>query len=181
MIRKDAIIVGGGPCGLSAAIELQKIGLDVLVIEKGNIVNSIYNYPTHQTFFSSSLKLSIGDIPFITAKEKPRRNDALVYYREVVKMKEITVNSFETVENVVNEYGEFRVVTDTETIPLPMSSLPQVITTIRTNSTRKAPIYRMSTITLKKRIHSSVRKLLSSEGKTQLSMLRLNWSALAHR
>ena len=112
MIRKDAIIVGGGPCGLSAAIELQKIGLDVLVIEKGNIVNSIYNYPTHQTFFSSSLKLSIGDIPFITAKEKPRRNDALVYYREVVKMKEITVNSFETVENVVNEYGEFRVVTD---------------------------------------------------------------------
>ena len=112
MIRKDAIIVGGGPCGLSAAIELQKIGLDVLVIEKGNIVNSIYNYPTHQTFFSSSLKLSIGDIPFITAKEKPRRNDALVYYREVVKMKEITVNSFETVENVVNEYGGFRVVTD---------------------------------------------------------------------
>ena len=112
MIRKDAIIVGGGPCGLSAAIELQKIGLDVLVIEKGNIVNSIYNYPTHQTFFSSSLKLSIGDIPFITAKEKPKRNDALVYYREVVKMKEITINSFETVENVVNEYGEFRVVTD---------------------------------------------------------------------
>lgn len=50
MIRKDAIVVGGGPCGLSAAIELKQMGLDVLVIEKGNIVNSIYNYPTHQTF-----------------------------------------------------------------------------------------------------------------------------------
>ena len=57
MIQKDVIIVGGGPCGLSAAIEIQKKGLDVLVIEKGNIVNSIYNYPTHQTFFSSSIKL----------------------------------------------------------------------------------------------------------------------------
>jgi thioredoxin reductase (NADPH) len=112
MTRTDAIIVGGGPCGLSAAIELQKAGLDVLVIEKGNIVNSIYNYPTHQTFFSSSIKLSIGDIPFITAVEKPKRNDALVYYREVVKMKEITVNSFENVENVVKESEGFRVVTD---------------------------------------------------------------------
>ena len=89
MIQKDAIVVGGGPCGLSAAIELQKQGLDVLVIEKGNIVNSIYHYPTHQTFFSSSMKLSIGDIPFITAIDKPKRNDALVYYRKVVELKEI--------------------------------------------------------------------------------------------
>ncbi|MDN8674683.1 NAD(P)-binding domain-containing protein, partial [Staphylococcus aureus] len=87
-------------CGLSAAIELQKKGLDVLIIEKGNIVNSIYNYPTHQTFFSSSLKLSIGGIPFITAKDKPKRNDALVYYREVVKMTNLTVNSFEFVTGV---------------------------------------------------------------------------------
>lgn len=112
MIRTDVIIVGGGPCGLSAAIEIQKIGLDVLVIEKGNIVNSIYNYPTHQTFFSSSLKLSIGDIPFITAKEKPKRNDALVYYREVVKMKGIRINSYEKVENVLKESEGFRIQTD---------------------------------------------------------------------
>lgn len=112
MLHKDIIIIGGGPCGLSAAIELQDKGHDVLVIEKGNIVNSIYNYPTHQTFFSTSLKLSIGDIPFITAKDRPVRNDALVYYREVVKMKNINVHSFEKVEDVRRESDGFRVVTD---------------------------------------------------------------------
>ena len=112
MQGKDVIVVGGGPCGLSAAIELQKKGLDVLIIEKGNIVNSIYNYPTHQTFFSSSLKLSIGDIPFITAKDKPKRNDALVYYREVVKMTNLTVNSFEFVTGVQKTPDGFRVETD---------------------------------------------------------------------
>ena len=55
----DVIIIGGGPCGMSAAIECENKGLSTLIIEKGNVVNSIYNYPTHQTFFSSSLKLSI--------------------------------------------------------------------------------------------------------------------------
>lgn len=107
-------MVGGGPCGLSAAIELQKKGIDVLVIEKGNIVNSIYHYPTHQTFFSSSLKLSIGDIPFITAKGKPKRNDALVYYREVVRMTGIEVNSFERVTEVQKIEDGFQVTTDKE-------------------------------------------------------------------
>ncbi|MCZ2259482.1 YpdA family putative bacillithiol disulfide reductase [Sporosarcina sp. G11-34] len=109
---KDVIVIGGGPCGLSAAIELQNKGLDVLVIEKGNIVNSIYNYPTHQTFFSTSLKLSIGDIPFITAKDRPVRNDALVYYREVVKLKNIQVNNFEKVESVRKVDHVFTIVTD---------------------------------------------------------------------
>lgn len=112
MQQKDIIIIGGGPCGLSAAIELQEKGHDVLVIEKGNIVNSIYNYPTHQTFFSTSLKLSIGDIPFITAKDRPVRNDALVYYREVVKMKNINIHSFEKVEDVKKKNSEFHVITD---------------------------------------------------------------------
>lgn len=114
MKTKDAIIIGGGPCGLSAAIELQNKGLDVLVIEKGNIVNSIYRYPTHQTFFSSSIKLSIGDIPFITAKEKPKRNDALVYYRTVAQLKRVTINSFETVKNVTKTDNGFIVESDLE-------------------------------------------------------------------
>lgn len=112
LIYKDAIVIGGGPCGLSAAIELKNIGLDVLIIEKGNIVNSIYRYPTHQTFFSSSIKLSIGDIPFITAKEKPKRNDALVYYRKVAELKELPINSFEKVETVEKKNGHFTVKTD---------------------------------------------------------------------
>lgn len=112
MQKREVIVIGGGPCGLSAAIELQKRGADVLVIEKGNIVNAIYNYPTHQTFFSSSLKLSIGDIPFITAKDKPKRNDALVYYREVVKMKNVEVNAFEKVTEVKKTMQQFQVTTD---------------------------------------------------------------------
>lgn len=108
----DAVIVGGGPCGLSAAIELQNIGLSVVVIEKGNIVHSIYNYPTHQTFFSSSLKLSIGKTPFITAMDKPKRNDALVYYRTVAQIEELQINSHERVEDVVKNGDQFTVKTD---------------------------------------------------------------------
>lgn len=65
MQKEIAIIIGGGPCGLAAAISLQKVGINPLVIEKGNIVNAIYNYPTHQTFFSSSEKLEIGDVALL--------------------------------------------------------------------------------------------------------------------
>lgn len=100
MIQEKAIIIGGGPCGLSAAIHLKQIGIDALVIEKGNVVNSIYNYPTHQTFFSSSEKLEIGDVAFITENRKPVRIQALSYYREVVKRKNIRVNAFEMVHKV---------------------------------------------------------------------------------
>ncbi|MEZ7171534.1 YpdA family putative bacillithiol disulfide reductase [Sporosarcina sp. OR05] len=112
MNNLDAIVIGGGPCGLSAAIELQNKGLHVIVIEKGNVVNSLYRYPTHQTFFSSSIKLSIGDIPFITAKEKPKRNDALVYYRKVAELKGLNIHSYETVVSVEKQNDSFQVVTD---------------------------------------------------------------------
>ncbi|ATP39605.1 hypothetical protein CSE16_05815 [Solibacillus sp. R5-41] len=112
MQKVDAIIVGGGPCGLSAAIELQNIGLSPIVIEKGNVVNAIYNYPTHQTFFSTSEKLAIGDVPFIIEERKPKRNQALVYYREVVKAKKIQVNRFEKVQKVEKIEAQFVVETD---------------------------------------------------------------------
>ena len=98
MIQKDVIVVGEVRVACQRQSNCKNRGLDVLVIEKGNIVNSIYHYPTHQTFFSSSMKLSIGDIPFITAIDRPKRNDALVYYRKVVELKEIAINSFEKVE-----------------------------------------------------------------------------------
>lgn len=114
MIKTDVIIIGGGPCGLAAAIDLKKIGLHPIVIEKGNIVNAIYNYPTHQTFFSSSEKLSIGDVPFITEDRKAKRNQALVYYREVVKRSGIEVRPFETVLSVEKD-GQFIVSTSKET------------------------------------------------------------------
>ncbi|MBT2569478.1 YpdA family putative bacillithiol disulfide reductase [Planococcus sp. ISL-110] len=106
----DALIIGGGPCGLSAAIELKKLGLRPVVVEKGNVVNAIFNYPTHQTFFSTSEKLSIGDVPFIIEGRKPKRNQALVYYREVVKRSGVDVRPFETVERVEKD-GLFTVTT----------------------------------------------------------------------
>lgn len=120
MQKVDAIIVGGGPCGLSAAIEMQNIGLKPIVIEKGNVVNALYNYPTHQTFFSTSERLAIGDVPFIIEERKPRRNQALVYYREVVKMKNLQINRFEKVQSVVKEEnGQFIVKSDKDTYETP--------------------------------------------------------------
>ncbi|MFJ7637039.1 YpdA family putative bacillithiol disulfide reductase [Peribacillus sp. NPDC097206] len=100
MNEEEVIIIGGGPCGLSAAIALKEEGIQALVIEKGNVVDSIYRYPTHQTFFSSSEKLEIGDTAFITENRKPVRNQALAYYREVVRRKELRVHKFEKVEEV---------------------------------------------------------------------------------
>lgn len=119
MRQEDAIIVGGGPCGLSAAIALKKIGLNPIIIEKGNIVNAIYNYPTHQTFFSSSEKLAIGDVPFIIEGQKPKRNQALVYYREVVKHHQLQINRFETVEHVQKEGNTFTVKTSKDCYETP--------------------------------------------------------------
>lgn len=113
MIKEDVIIVGGGPCGLAAAIALKKKGKNPLIIEKGNIVNAIYNYPTHQTFFSSSEKLAIGDVPFITENHKPKRNQALVYYREVVKREKLKIHKYERVMEIVKRNESvFEVTTD---------------------------------------------------------------------
>jgi thioredoxin reductase (NADPH) len=112
---EDIIIVGGGPCGLAAAIAFKEIGLNPLIIEKGNVVNAIYHYPTHQTFFSTSEKLEIGDVPFITESYKPKRNQALVYYRDVVKRKQLRINSFEKVSKVLEEENGFQIVTNKQT------------------------------------------------------------------
>ncbi|MEQ2528161.1 YpdA family putative bacillithiol disulfide reductase [Robertmurraya yapensis] len=115
MKQEEVIIVGGGPCGLAAAIALKNIGKSALVIEKGNIVNAIYNYPTHQTFFSTSEKLEIGNTPFVTEEYKPKRNQALVYYREVVKRAALRVNAFEKVLAVEKQIsGDFVIKTDKE-------------------------------------------------------------------
>lgn len=100
VFKEDVIIIGGGPCGLAAAISIKEKGFNPLIIEKGNIVNAIYNYPTHQTFFSTSEKLEIGDVAFITENRKPVRGQALAYYRRVAEKKELRIHSFEKVTHV---------------------------------------------------------------------------------
>ncbi|MGR6115373.1 YpdA family putative bacillithiol disulfide reductase [Aeribacillus composti] len=113
MQEEKVIIVGGGPCGLSAAIELKEKGINPLVFEKGNIVESIYRFPTHQTFFSTADRLEIGGVPFITENRKPVRNQALAYYREVVKRKNLRIHTYEKVEKVEKQQdGTFMVTTE---------------------------------------------------------------------
>ncbi|WHX27380.1 YpdA family putative bacillithiol disulfide reductase [Virgibacillus halodenitrificans] len=112
MNREKVIIIGGGPCGMSCAIELQRKGISSLIIEKENIVNTIYNFPTHQTFFSSSEKLEIGGIPFITEKQKPVRNQALAYYRTVAERENLRIQPFEKVVSINKKNKLFEVNTE---------------------------------------------------------------------
>lgn len=113
MIFEEVVIIGCGPCGMSAALELKKQNINPLIIEKGNVVDTIHSYPTHQTFFSSSNKLEIGEIPFISSKHKPVRNEALAYYREVAKRKNLRINAFETVTKARKE-NDFFIVNTTD-------------------------------------------------------------------
>jgi len=105
----DVIVIGGGPCGLSAAIELGKIGLSPLIIEKNYLVSSIYAYPTNMVFFSTPELLEIGDIPFTTANEKPTRSEALAYYRKVAQHYQIRTRNYEEVTRIIPGHGHFEV------------------------------------------------------------------------
>jgi len=96
----DLLIVGGGPCGLAAAISAQRAGLSVVVVEAEVIVSTIAHYPTYVRFFSTAEKLSLGDVPFVVATEKPSRRDALAYYRAVVRHFEIPVRQYERVTSI---------------------------------------------------------------------------------
>ncbi|RPF55750.1 YpdA family putative bacillithiol disulfide reductase [Aquisalibacillus elongatus] len=113
MQKEEVIIIGAGPCGLSAALKLREKGIDPLLIEKGNVANAIYHYPTHQMFFSSSEKLEIGDIPFISERQKPVRNEALTYYRTVAKRNELRINNYERVTKIEPEGDQFHIHSET--------------------------------------------------------------------
>jgi thioredoxin reductase (NADPH) len=109
------IIIGSGPIGLATAIALKQKGIQSLIIERGCLVNSIYNYPTNMTFFSTSDKLEIGNIPFISHGSKPTRKEALEYYRRTAEHYELNVNLFEEVKSVNGKDGSFEVVTTKDT------------------------------------------------------------------
>ncbi len=97
----DVLIIGGGPIGIACALEAKKNNLSHVIIEKGCIANSIYNYPKHMHFFSTSDKLEIDEIPFICKEPKPQRNEALEYYRRIVTSKKLNINLYEEVQSVV--------------------------------------------------------------------------------
>jgi thioredoxin reductase (NADPH) len=94
------IIIGGGPIGIACALEAQKHQIDYLILEKGTLVNSLYNYPANMTFFSTSERLEIGGVPFVSNNPKPTRNEALEYYRRVAKDNRINIHLFEEVADV---------------------------------------------------------------------------------
>lgn len=96
----DVVIIGGGPIGIACALACKSNNLSYLIIEKGCLVNSIYNYPQHMTFFSTSERLEIGNIPFVCINAKPNRNEALEYYRRVAKVGDLNINLFEEVVNI---------------------------------------------------------------------------------
>lgn len=105
------IIIGAGPIGLATAIELKQKGVESLIIERGCLVNSIFNYPANMTFFSTSDKLEIGNIPFISHGPKPTRREALEYYRRAAEHYDLNIRLFEEVESVAGKDGAFKVKT----------------------------------------------------------------------
>jgi len=105
------LIIGGGPIGLACALEANKAGLQHLILEKGTLVNSLYNYPVNMTFFSTSERLEIDNIPFVSNNAKPTRNEALEYYRRVAVSGRVNIHLFEEVLEVKKADNLFSIVT----------------------------------------------------------------------
>ena len=106
------VIIGGGPIGIACGLEAQKKGLSYVILEKGPIVNSLFNYPQNMQFFSSSEKLEIDDIPFISTEAKPKRNEALEYYRRIVTSNKLNIKLFEKVKKVEKVENGFSIVSE---------------------------------------------------------------------
>ncbi|MGZ3881234.1 MAG: YpdA family putative bacillithiol disulfide reductase [Flavisolibacter sp.] len=94
------IIIGGGPIGIACALEAKKRNIEYVILEKGPLVNSLFNYPVNMTFFSTSERLEIGNVPFVSNNPKPTRNEALEYYRRVAKDNQVNIRLFEEVTSV---------------------------------------------------------------------------------
>lgn len=111
----DVIIVGAGPIGLSCGLAAKKMGLNYMIIEKGSLVDSLYHYPVNMTFFSTSEKLEIGGIPFVSNNNKPTRNEALEYYRRVSLSASLVIKLYEEVTIIERQAGKFEIVTSKKT------------------------------------------------------------------
>jgi thioredoxin reductase (NADPH) len=107
----DVIVVGAGPTGLACGIELKQRGLNTVLIEKGCVVNSLYNYPTHMVFFTTPELLEIGGLPMTSLNEKPGRTEALKYYRRVAEYYGLNIHQYERVLSIAGDNGDFDVQT----------------------------------------------------------------------
>jgi thioredoxin reductase (NADPH) len=110
----DIIIIGGGPIGLACGLEAKKAGLNYLILEKGTLVNSLYNYPANMTFFSTSERIEIGGVPFVSNNPKPTRPEALEYYRRIAVSSHLNIHLQEEVKSITNVDGKYEVVTSAE-------------------------------------------------------------------
>jgi thioredoxin reductase (NADPH) len=107
--EQDVVVVGAGPTGLACGIELKQRGVKALLIDKGCVVNSLYNYPTNLVFFTTPELLEIGGIPMTSMGEKPNRTEALKYYRRVTDYFDLSVRQYELVERITGDDGSFQV------------------------------------------------------------------------
>lgn len=108
----DVIIIGGGPIGLACGLEAKKSNLNYCILEKGVLVNSLYNYPVNMTFFSTSERLEIGDVPFVSNNNKPTRSEALEYYRRIATSFNLNIHLFEKVISVKKNDKVFSIQTN---------------------------------------------------------------------
>lgn len=108
--RFELLIIGGGPIGLACGLEAKKAGLNYLILEKGCLVNSLYNYPSNMTFFSTSERIEIGEVPFVSNNVKPTRPEALEYYRRIAVSSHLHIQLQEKVEQITTLNGEYEVV-----------------------------------------------------------------------
>ncbi|MDN3669688.1 YpdA family putative bacillithiol disulfide reductase [Echinicola jeungdonensis] len=115
MKKVDVLIVGAGPIGLACGIEAEKYNLDYVILEKGTLANSIFNYPVNMTFFSTSDKLELGGIPFMSINRRPTRPEALEYYRRVTDHYQLKVKLYEEVKKLQKEGDYFVVKSSKET------------------------------------------------------------------
>ena len=107
----DVLVIGAGPTGLACSIEAQRAGLRTVSVDKGCLVNSLFNYPANMTFFTTPELLEIGDLPFPSAHQKPTRQEALEYYRKVAEHYHLDIRQYERVDRVSGSDGDFRVQT----------------------------------------------------------------------
>ncbi len=107
----DIVVIGGGPIGLACGLEAKKAGLSYLILEKGVLVNSLYYYPANMTFFSTSERIEIGDVPFVSNNPKPTRAEALEYYRRIAVSNHLNIHLQESVEKVIPKGDYYEITT----------------------------------------------------------------------